>query len=184
MPERHVPSGAAQTRVVSVARIRPGSRNSVRPFKGIICGDISEFESHRPSQAVPVSDALTNDTFRTRLQQCAGVAALATTLSRCPCCAVRNRHRNLCRASLWRSRVLQRSSSPGSDTPPRGPIRHKARDCPNRVMPPPGDRWCVSNPMRPAFPVLVLAGFRTQQTERPATLIVRGGPSGQERLRR
>ena len=36
----------------SVAKIRPGSRKSVRPFKGIICGDISEFESYMPSQAV------------------------------------------------------------------------------------------------------------------------------------
>jgi hypothetical protein len=35
----------AQTRVVSVARIRLDPRKSVRPFKGIICGDISEFES-------------------------------------------------------------------------------------------------------------------------------------------
>ena len=29
----------------------------------------------------------------------------------------------------------------------------------------------MSSPMRPAFPMLVLAGFRTQQTEGPATLI-------------
>jgi hypothetical protein len=28
------------------------SRESVRPFKGIICGDISEFESYHPSHAV------------------------------------------------------------------------------------------------------------------------------------
>ena len=27
-------------------------RKSVRPFKGIICDDISEFESHMPSHAV------------------------------------------------------------------------------------------------------------------------------------
>jgi hypothetical protein len=51
-PERHFPSGAAQTRVVSVARIRLHPRKFVRPFKGIICGDISEFESHMPSHAV------------------------------------------------------------------------------------------------------------------------------------
>jgi hypothetical protein len=50
--ERHFPSGAAQTRIVSVARIRLDSRKSVRPFKGIICGDISEFESCQPSHAV------------------------------------------------------------------------------------------------------------------------------------
>jgi hypothetical protein len=44
---------AAQTRAVSVARIRLDSRKSVRPFKGIICDDVCEFESHMPSQAVP-----------------------------------------------------------------------------------------------------------------------------------
>jgi hypothetical protein len=38
-------NAAAQTRMVSVARIRLDSRKSVRPFKGIFCGDISEFES-------------------------------------------------------------------------------------------------------------------------------------------
>jgi hypothetical protein len=51
-PELHLPSPAAQTRIVSVARIRLDSRKSVRSFKGIICGDISEFESYMPSQAV------------------------------------------------------------------------------------------------------------------------------------
>jgi hypothetical protein len=44
-PERHFPSGAAQTRVVSAARIRLDPRKSVRSYKGIIYGDISEFES-------------------------------------------------------------------------------------------------------------------------------------------
>ena len=47
------PSGAAQTRIVSAARIRLDPRKSVRSFKGIICGDISEFESYMPSQPVP-----------------------------------------------------------------------------------------------------------------------------------
>ena len=42
-PERHFPSGAAQTRIVSAARIRLDSWKSLRTFKGIICGDISEF---------------------------------------------------------------------------------------------------------------------------------------------
>jgi hypothetical protein len=37
---------------VSKARIRLGSRKSVRSFKGIICVDISEFESYMPSHAV------------------------------------------------------------------------------------------------------------------------------------
>ena len=36
------PSGAAQTRVVSAARIRLDPRKSVRSYKGIIYGDISE----------------------------------------------------------------------------------------------------------------------------------------------
>ncbi len=49
-PELRIPSGAAQTRVVSVASIRLDSRKSMRSFKGIICADISEFESHMPSQ--------------------------------------------------------------------------------------------------------------------------------------
>src|SRR5262245_51961325 len=46
------PTVAARTRIVSVARIRLDHRKSVRPFKGIICDDVSEFESHMPSQAV------------------------------------------------------------------------------------------------------------------------------------
>jgi hypothetical protein len=43
----------------------------------------------------------------------------------------------------------QRSSNcldTGSDTPPRGPIGHKARGCPNGSAGscrPPGGRWCV-----------------------------------------
>ena len=44
-PELRIPNAAAQTRVVSKARIRLDSRKSVRSFKGIICVDISEFES-------------------------------------------------------------------------------------------------------------------------------------------
>jgi hypothetical protein len=40
-----IPNAAAQTRIVSKARIRLDSRKSVRSFKGIICDDISEFES-------------------------------------------------------------------------------------------------------------------------------------------
>src|SRR5262249_51304146 len=39
--------------MVSVAKIRLDRRKSTRLFKGIICDDISEFESHMPSQAVP-----------------------------------------------------------------------------------------------------------------------------------
>ena len=37
---------------VSVARVRLDSRKSMRPFKGIICDDISEFESFMPSHAI------------------------------------------------------------------------------------------------------------------------------------
>jgi hypothetical protein len=46
------PQRAAQTRIVSKAKIRLNSRKSVRSFKGIICVDISEFESDMPSHAV------------------------------------------------------------------------------------------------------------------------------------
>jgi hypothetical protein len=41
-PELRIPNAAAQTRVVSMARIRLGSWESARSFKGIICLDISE----------------------------------------------------------------------------------------------------------------------------------------------
>jgi hypothetical protein len=51
-PELRIPGTAAQTRMVSVAKIRLDSRKSTRPFKGIICDDISEFESHMASHAV------------------------------------------------------------------------------------------------------------------------------------
>src|SRR5258706_2270113 len=44
-PELLIPGVAAQTRVVSLAAIRLGSWESARAFKGIICDDISEFES-------------------------------------------------------------------------------------------------------------------------------------------
>jgi hypothetical protein len=50
--ELRITAAAAQTRMVSVARIRLVSRKSTRLFKGIICDDISEFESHMPSQPV------------------------------------------------------------------------------------------------------------------------------------
>jgi hypothetical protein len=51
-PEPHLPNAVAQTRIVSVARIRLDSWKSVRPFKVIFCDDISEFESYMPSHAV------------------------------------------------------------------------------------------------------------------------------------
>src|SRR4029077_15431370 len=44
-PRAAHPGAAAQTRVVSMAAIRLGSWESARAFKGIICDDISEFES-------------------------------------------------------------------------------------------------------------------------------------------
>src|SRR5438128_12530330 len=52
LPERRFPRAAAQPRIVSVARIRLDLPKSVRPFKGIFCNDVSEFESYMPSQAV------------------------------------------------------------------------------------------------------------------------------------
>src|SRR5215469_6736203 len=51
-PELLIPGAAAQTRVVSLAGIRLGSWESAQAFKGIICADVSEFESYMPSQAV------------------------------------------------------------------------------------------------------------------------------------
>ena len=51
-PMLRIPNAAAQTRVVSMAGIRLGSWESARSFKAIMCDDISEFESHMPSQAV------------------------------------------------------------------------------------------------------------------------------------
>jgi hypothetical protein len=51
-PELRLLSPAAQTRVVSMAGIRFGSWESARPFKGIFCDDISEFESYHLSHAV------------------------------------------------------------------------------------------------------------------------------------
>ena len=47
-PELRIPTAAAQTRIVSKVRIRLDSGKSVRSFKGIICVDISEFESSHP----------------------------------------------------------------------------------------------------------------------------------------
>jgi hypothetical protein len=41
-PELRIPNAAAQTRIVSKARIRLDSRKSVRSFKGIICDYIPE----------------------------------------------------------------------------------------------------------------------------------------------
>src|SRR5919201_5853070 len=51
-PELRIPGAAAQTRVVSIAGIRLGSGKSARAFKGIICVDISKFESSHPRHAV------------------------------------------------------------------------------------------------------------------------------------
>jgi hypothetical protein len=51
-PELRIANAAAQKRMVSVARIRLGPRESARAFKGIIWDDISEFESYMPRQAV------------------------------------------------------------------------------------------------------------------------------------
>jgi hypothetical protein len=50
--ELRISGAAAQTRIVPEAGIWRDSRKSVRPCKGIICGDISEFESDMPSHAV------------------------------------------------------------------------------------------------------------------------------------
>src|SRR5438034_3769946 len=57
-PELRIPGAAAQTRAISLAAIRLGSWESARAFKGIICDDISEFESHMPSQPVRSQGAM------------------------------------------------------------------------------------------------------------------------------
>ena len=46
------PTVAARMRIVSAAGIRLDHRKSVRPFKGIFCHDVCEFESYMPSHAV------------------------------------------------------------------------------------------------------------------------------------
>ena len=56
-PELRIPGAAAQTRVVSMAGIRLGSWESAPAFKGIICVDISEFESSHASQPVRSPEA-------------------------------------------------------------------------------------------------------------------------------
>jgi hypothetical protein len=47
-PELRIPNAAAQTRIVSKARIRLDSRKSVQSFKGITCDDISEIAVGTP----------------------------------------------------------------------------------------------------------------------------------------
>jgi hypothetical protein len=54
-PELRIPGPTVQTRVVSMSGLRLGSGECARAFKGIICDDISEFESHLPSHAVGLS---------------------------------------------------------------------------------------------------------------------------------
>jgi hypothetical protein len=54
-PRAAPPTVAARKRIVSAAGIRLDHRKSVRPFKGIIFADISEFESYMPSHAVGLS---------------------------------------------------------------------------------------------------------------------------------
>jgi hypothetical protein len=51
-PRAAYPGTAAQRRAVSMSGIRLGVGESARAFKGIICDDISEFESFMPSHAV------------------------------------------------------------------------------------------------------------------------------------
>jgi hypothetical protein len=57
-PGLRIANVAAQTRIVSAARPRLEFWKSVRPFKGIFCDDISEFESYMPSHAVGLSASL------------------------------------------------------------------------------------------------------------------------------
>src|SRR2546429_8910014 len=50
-PELRIPNAAAQTRIVSKARIRLDSCKSVRSFKAIICVDISEIAEREYNDA-------------------------------------------------------------------------------------------------------------------------------------
>jgi hypothetical protein len=50
-PELHLPSPGSSNANSLCGQNSLDSRKSVRSFKGIICGDISEFESYMPSQA-------------------------------------------------------------------------------------------------------------------------------------
>jgi hypothetical protein len=71
------PDAAAQTTIISVARIRLDSRKFARPFKGIFCADISEFESYMLSHAVWSLWAMYSCVPE-------GPSALRTTLLSCP----------------------------------------------------------------------------------------------------
>src|SRR5215831_16618093 len=57
-PELRILGAAAQTRLVSMAEIRLDRRKSTRLFKGIICDDVSEFESHMPLRPTSVRPRL------------------------------------------------------------------------------------------------------------------------------
>jgi len=78
-PELRIPDVAAQTRIGSVAGIRLDHRKSVRPFKGIFCHDISEFESYMPSQAVRSLWAMSRSQRRQK-EVCPRVADRPATL--------------------------------------------------------------------------------------------------------
>jgi hypothetical protein len=81
-PELRIPDAAAQTRVVSMAGIRLGSWESARAFKGIICDDISEFESHMPSQAVGSLWGATCRKSNRLIRSIGGVAAVVCSRTR------------------------------------------------------------------------------------------------------
>jgi hypothetical protein len=88
-PELHLPSPAAQTRIVSVARIRLDSWKFVRPFKGIFCDDISEFESYHPSHAVGLlASAPARDRHAQQLNAGFGIAEMSqrSNFRRSHCC--------------------------------------------------------------------------------------------------
>src|SRR5262249_28404621 len=70
-PELRLRKVAAQPRIVSAAGIQLRSRESARTFKGIICDDVSEFESYMPSHAVVLSASLWPIMFPARMNQMA-----------------------------------------------------------------------------------------------------------------
>jgi hypothetical protein len=124
-PERHFPSGAAQTRTVSVIRalqrcrsqtrtvsvaiFRLDPRKSVRSFKGIICGDISEFESYHPSHAVWSPRAnMRMPLKRAAAWYFAGVATRLNFAGAAPAFAARPSPRRRSRSQRLRARGLAR----------------------------------------------------------------------------
>jgi hypothetical protein len=76
-PELRLRNAAPHTRIVFGADIRLDSRKCTRSFKGIVCGDISEFESHMASHAVgPLGIAVSLTPFNCVIEPIGGFTRL------------------------------------------------------------------------------------------------------------